>query len=474
MSIRVRLTLWYVSLLAGILIALSAGLYAFLSLTLLGQVDNTLEARATEIENTVTATLEMQRDPVFYLAGGGVRLIPSANVFASPGAFVELVLPDGTPVTRSENLGEHELGISADTLDRVVRGDHVYTNEVVNGVPLRVFVSPLEIRRRGVGTETVGAIIVAQSLQSINQTLANLAVLLGVAIIAGLVFAAAVGALLARSALTPIDQVSQTARGITRAGDLTRRIETPRKMDEVGRLVATFNEMLTRIEELFRVQQQFVADVSHELRSPLTSIRGNLGLLARGAVRDNAERAEVLAAINSESERMQRLVTDLLLLAQADEGIKIQRRVVELDTLLLEIYRQRHLTAGAVKMAFDADDQARVMGDPDKLRQLFLNLVDNAIKYTQKGQVKLSLAKVAGWAVVQVADTGMGIPSTELPRIFDRFYRVDKARAREQGGSGLGLAIAKWIVDAHDGCIDVKSQIGKGTTFTVKLPLADR
>ncbi len=181
---------------------------------------------------------------------------------------------------------------------------------------------------------------------------------------------------------------------------------------------------------------------------------------------------------------MQRLVTDLLLLAQADAGVQIQKQIVELDTLLLDVFRQARLTTTSVKVSLGGEDQAQVIGDPDRLKQLFLNLMDNAIKYTPSGgQVTLAFAREGDWVRVSVADTGVGIPAQDLPRVFDRFYRVDKARARDAssfdlrsgpsgGGTGLGLSIAKWIVDQHGGRISAQSQVGKGSTFTVWLPLA--
>ncbi|MEW5720704.1 MAG: HAMP domain-containing sensor histidine kinase, partial [Chloroflexota bacterium] len=335
-------------------------------------------------------------------------------------------------------------------------------------VPLRVHIAPLTVRG-----QVIAAIVVAESLQGANSTLRRLAALLVGGMAAGLALAFVVGAVLAYHALAPIDRITQTAHTIARSNDLTRRIAAKPTRDEVGRLAATFNEMLGRIEELFRAQQRFVADVSHELRSPLTAIRGNLDLLHRGALDDVQARQESLGAIEAETARMQRLVQDLLLLAQADAGVQIQKQIVELDTLLLGVFRQARLNAGSVKVALGSEDQVQVVGDADRLKQLFLNLMDNAIKYTPGGgAVTLSFAREGEWVRVAVADTGVGIPAADLPRIFDRFYRVDKSRAREKGGTGLGLAICKWIVDAHGGRIEVQSQVGKGSTFTVWLPIA--
>lgn len=470
MSIRLRLTLWYVVLLAVILIAFGAALYAILSFGLVNEVDRTLQARAEEVQRGATIALEFQPEPrLFFLRGR--YTIPGANVFATPGIYVQLATPDGAPVSRSENLGDQVLVVSAEALARVAQGDSLFTNVTVERVPLRVYVSPLIARG-----QIIGVIEVAQSLESVNLTLRRLATLLIGGIVAGLALAFGVGALLARSALAPIDRVTHAAQSITRAHDLTQRIEPTKTQDELGRLIATFNEMLARIEEFFRAQQRFVADVSHELRSPLTAIRGNLDLLRRGAAAEVGARQAALAAIESESARMQRMVADLLLLAQADAGVKIQKQIVELDTLLLDVYRQARLMAKDVKVSLGSEDQAQVLGDADRLKQLLLNLVDNAIKYTPAGgEVTLSLARDAQWVRVAVADTGVGIPAQDLPRIFDRFYRVDKARAREAsssgGGTGLGLAIAKWIVDAHGGRIEVQSEVGKGSVFTVWLPV---
>jgi two-component system OmpR family sensor kinase len=469
MSIRLRLTLYYVSLLAVILIIFSGALYMILFISSLDEVDRTLQLRATDVQNSITAALVIQADPAVALARGRVRLLPAADVFATPGVYVQLSRLDGTPFpgnSRSENLGDQYLTPTSAMLARVATGESIYANLT----PLRLYVAPLKSPRG----EIIGFIEVAQSLEGVNSTLRRLATLFIGGITMSIVLAAVGGALLAQNALAPIDRITQTAHGITHSGDLTRRLEQGKTRDEVGRLAETFNEMLGRIEELFRSQQRFVSDVSHELRSPLTAIRGNLDLLRRGASDDPEARHQALTAIDAEAERMQRLVTDLLLLARADEGIKIQKEIVELDTVMLDVYRQARVIAGGVNVCLGSEDQAQVMGDRDRLKQLLLNLVDNAIKYTPSGgEVRLSLERDTQWVRVTVSDTGIGIPTEDLPRIFDRFYRVDKARSREMGGSGLGLAIAKWITDAHGGRIEVQSEVGKGTIFTLWLPLAN-
>jgi signal transduction histidine kinase len=271
------------------------------------------------------------------------------------------------------------------------------------------------------------------------------------------------------SLFRPLEDIASVAGQITRADDLSRRVPGAERSDEIGDLARSFNQTLERMERLFRSQQRLLADVSHELRTPLTAMRGNVDLMRRMGEVDWTS----LDIIHDEIQRMTRLVSDLLLLARADSGgMSLQSQVLELDNLFFEVYRQAQLLPKAVDLVITAVDQVRVYGDPDRLKQLLLNLIDNAIKYTSPGgKVCLALSKSDGWAYVEISDTGVGIPPEDLPHIFDRFYRVDKSRTRQQGGSGLGLSIAKSIAKAHQGDLRVKSEVGVGTVFTVVLPI---
>ena len=469
MSIRLRLTLWYVGLLALLLIVFGGALYATVSITSYQEVDRQLQQRAGDIQGSLSTVLTLQEDPWDVFRRGGV-VLPTADVFATADIFVQLSTVDGTILSRSENLSNQRLVIPPEQLERVKRGETVPSDFTVNRTRLRAYVAPI-VTRSG---QVVGMIQLAQSLRTVDATLRGLATLIIISIAAGLATAAIGGWVIAGNILEPIDRVTMTAQKITRARDLGRRIEVPSTMDEVGRLALTLNEMLARIEDLFRAQQRFVADVSHELRSPLTAVRGNLDLLKRGAADDPTERAQMIEAMDSETARMSRLVSDLLLLARQDAGIPIARHPVELDTLLLEIYRQAQITARGIKVTLGAEDQAIIVGDRDRLKQVLLNLVDNALKYTpQGGEVTLSLTKDDAWVKISVRDTGIGIAPDDIPNLFGRFYRVDKARSRDAGGTGLGLAIAKSVVDAHNGKITVESELGKGSTFTVWLPLGE-
>lgn len=469
MSIRTRLTLWYVGLLALLLIVFGVALYATVYITSYQEVDRSLRQRASDIQASLATVITLQ-DDLSSLFERKVVFLPNADVFSTGEIYVQLRNADGKVFSRSENLGSQYLAIPSEQHARARFGQAAPSDFIVNKTRLRLYVAPIRAKNDAV----LGYIEVAQSLRQVDNTLRELATLITVSIAAGLIVAAVGGWFIAGNVLAPIGKVMTAAQKITRARDLGRRIEVPQMVDEVGRLAMTFNEMLARIEELFRAQQRFVADVSHELRSPLTAVRGNLDLLQRGAANDPEERAQVIEAIDSETARMSRLVSDLLLLARQDAGVPIAKQMIELDTLLLEVYRQAQVTAKGVTFVLGAEDQAIITGDRDRLKQVLLNLVDNAVKYTpQGGKVTLSLTKDDTWVKIAVQDTGIGIAAENIPNLFDRFYRVDKARSRDAGGTGLGLAIAKSVVDAHNGKITVESQIGKGSTFTVWLPLSE-
>jgi len=277
-----------------------------------------------------------------------------------------------------------------------------------------------------------------------------------------------------RQAIHPLDDVTEAALQITSADDLSRRIPyrgSPK--DEVGQLVAAFNQTLSRLENLFSTQRRFLADVGHELRTPLTVIKGNVGLMRK--IKEFDE--ESLVTIEDEVDRLTRMVGDLLLLAQAESGkIPLAHEVVELDTLLLEVMNQMQVLAhDRVKLNLGDIDQVLVCGDRDRLKQVMVNLVGNAINYTPKGgEIVVGLGKVTDRAQLTVTDNGPGITPEDLPHIFERFYRSEKSRTRQKDGKGfgLGLSIAYWIVRNHGGRIEVNSTLGKGTTFCVWLPLA--
>jgi len=463
-AIRVRLTLWYGGILALLLLLFGGTLYGILQGSLQAGVDRTLEETAEKVQSSVRRQIAVT--PALNWAE--VVTIPSLDVFAAPDVFVQVRDPQANLAVKSANLAGQELpGLSAVDWGPVLSGTVDLRTVEIGTVRLRLRSEPVLSQGR-----PVAVLQVAVSLRAMDDALHRLLALLLGGGSFGLVLAVLGGAFLAQQALSPIARVTETARRIAATEDLGERLTRPAVQDEVGQLVTTLNEMLDRLQRLFQGQQRFIADVSHELRTPLTAIRGNLEVLQRGARTDPALLAESLDDIDREVVRLSRMVADLLALARAEAGMRLERRPVELDRLLLETFREaRHLARG-VAVQLTGEDQAQVLGDADRLKQLLLNLVDNAFKYTPAGgTVSLALSRCGDWACLSVADTGTGIPEDELGYIFDRYYRGQSDRRR--GGMGLGLSIAHWIAEEHGGRIEVESKVGEGTTFTVWLPLLE-
>jgi signal transduction histidine kinase len=487
MTIRLRLTLWYTALLGATLILFSVIVYSSLYTTLRAQVEQNAARQADDVVNALTQ--QLQFDVLIIRNNPTDMFFPDVDLFAN-SVGVQVTRLDGKILKRSENLGEIDLPESAQALPAVAAGHtHTLYTTPLNDVSFMVYSAPL-----WVNGNVEAAVQIIQPVQSFTTALNQVSryLVLGTAI--SLILAAIVGAFLARRALEPIDAITSTAGAITRTHDLGKRIQIADNASEIGRLAATFNDMLDRIQRLFLTQERLIGDVSHELRTPLTTVQGNVDLLQRMADAPGAasgERAlevnallnETLVEVQAETQRMSKMINDLLLLAQADSGaLQLQWGPVELDTLLLDVYRQTRRLAdhykgpGGLEVRLGSEDQAIVQGDRDKLRQVLLNLAENAIKYTPNGGVvTLGLSRdhsPEGDGVrVYVQDSGIGISEEQQQLIFERFYRTDKARSRELGGSGLGLSIAQSIAQAHAGRIEVDSRLGEGSTFALWLPL---
>lgn len=345
------------------------------------------------------------------------------------------------------------------------------------------------------GHPVLGAVLVAKTIDDVNSTLGTLRQLFIVAVIIAVVLTSLGSWLIVGNGLRPIARVTRTANAIAanaHAAGLGRRVGYSGPRDEVGELAETFDQMLAALEQVANAQRRFVADASHELRAPLTTIKGSLELLRRAPDLPMEERRAALEDAYMEAERMATLVNDLLLLARADaaaasvggaekvildDQMRGRRELVELDQLALDIFRhgRRQLEArhkGSQRRLNIVDlEPVATMADPGQLRQVMLILLDNAIKYTPpNGQIQISVKRQGNRGAITIHDSGIGIAPEVLPRIFDRFYRGEQAREHDEHGSGLGLAIAKWIVDAHKGSVQVESKEGKGSTFTVLLP----
>jgi two-component system, OmpR family, sensor kinase len=279
-------------------------------------------------------------------------------------------------------------------------------------------------------------------------------------------------------ALRPLKQMSDTA-GKLAAGDYKQRVTVPKASDEIGTLAVAFNQMAAGIDHAFEVRRlseeqmrHFVADASHELRTPLTSIAGYIDVLGRRDVVDPETLQASLAAMQQESARMTRLVNDLLTLTRFESGKAPSRRPVVLDQFVSQALDELSLKEKGAVETRDLRPGVTVAADPEALKQVVTNLAQNALKYAPGAEQRWSVFQADGRAAIRVQDTGPGISRQDLPHIFERFYRGEKARDRSAGGSGLGLAIAKSIVEAHHGSIEASSEPGQGATFTAWLPLA--
>lgn len=452
MTLRARLTLWYVVILSGVLLLFGTTVYLLVSYSLTGQIEETLKEAADDI--LLASRRDMSR-----------ITLPRLDLTGSVYVQVWVLGEDGEVTQIATNLSTLDQPFDHDTLSVEAR---TFSSVKIGSTPLRVLSVPVVVLPE---EQVVGYLQLASPLDSVDQARRMLiGVLFSVGIFAVAV-AGAVGYMTARSALRPLDHVTDTALQITRADDLSRRIslQSP-PTGEVGKLTLAINETLERLEALFETQRRFLADVSHELRTPLTAIRGNIDLIRRMGEADPIS----LDAITSEVDRMTRLVRDLLFLAQAETGkLPLAREVVELDTLMLEVFQQAKILANdRVDVALGGEDQARVLGDRDRLKQVLLNLVTNAIEHTPSdGKVSLGLTCEDEWARLKVSDSGPGIPPEDIPHIFERFRRLDRSR-KSVGtkGTGLGLSIAYWITRIHGGRIEVTSEMGQGTDFTVWLP----
>ncbi len=452
MSLRLRLTALYTLLLGGVLFIFGTLVYGLVSLVLLDQIDTRLSQVSDQIIERLRVSATDQFDP---RSVAGYQ--PAENLLFQvwdSERNLQLSRPSGllTPLD--------EVGLRS--------GQTYYSTHFLEDTRVRVLTRPLRTARGPVGVLQVGLSLAF--LDITQRTLASVLVIL----VAALMLLVGLGTwLLTGQALAPLATVTRVATQITQADDLSRRIPLRGSgRNEVEQLIQAFNDTLERLEKLFNSQRRFLADVSHELRTPLTVIKGEVGLMRLTGELEE----ESLRNIELEVDRLTRLVGDLLLLAQAETGqLPLSLGPVELDTILLEATQQMRTLAGdRVSISIDEIDQVAMIGDQDRLKQLIVNLVANAIQYTPNGgQVNLALRKDRDLALLVVKDTGAGIPAADLPHIFERFYRAERSRKRsESSGFGLGLSIANWIVRRHSGSIEVASQEGRGTTFTVRLPLA--
>jgi len=287
-----------------------------------------------------------------------------------------------------------------------------------------------------------------------------------------LIISIIVGYIISKKALNPIDKITSQAKKIS-ASDLTKRIIIDGSDDELNRLADTFNDLIARIQYSYGKQNQFTLDASHELATPLAVIKGYTDLIDRWGKNDPEILNEGIQSIKNELSNMTRLLDTLLFISKSDnEMLKLEKTRFWLNELIVEVVKESNLVTHNHNIDFNINDSLMIEADRRLIKQMLRALIDNSIKYTPpNGKIEINSRSLNDHVVITISDTGVGIPKEELPHIFDRFYRVDKARSREFGGTGLGLSIVKWIVDIHGGLIAGESEIGTGTKMIVNLPI---
>lgn len=317
-----------------------------------------------------------------------------------------------------------------------------------------------------------GTIIVISQLNHISDFLSLLAKVLIMTTLFGGLLGSIIIYFVTKRNIKPLKSITNSVGNIKDFSDLKKRVPIPNGPHELTTLAKVFNALLIKLEEQFTKERSFVSNASHELRTPITAFMGHISLLNRWGKKDPEILDQSINALNVEGKRMQRLIDQLLTLAHTDSP-NIERREVNLGSVVIEAKQEiTTVMDHPLDIQMEIDKRIILNANPDQLRQVAIILIDNAMKYTNTyGKIRIAVFRENGWGIFKITDTGIGIEMREIPLIFERFYRVEKARSRKKGGSGLGLSIAREIIESHNGTIEVKSQIGVGSTFIVKIPL---
>lgn len=473
MTIRLRITLWYMCLITLVLIILSTALYSYIYYKTNQDIKSTIQNTLKDIHIAPS---------VDFWNSLQIDILPN---IANNQVIIQVVDYIHQKVRYSRNLDE--AGITLHYPDPSPELKLNYSNININGDPFTILNIPIVLQDRSI----VGLLQVGIYTGKEAKILNNLQWILVLSSISVLTIAFLLGLIVSKRSLKPLHNVILASNRIESGGDLIKRIPRGRPNDEIGLLTDTLNSMLVRLQEAYQdlneaydAQRRFVGDASHELRTPLTTIRGNGDLLKKlwSTFTRNPHQPlephhldlslEAINDITAEAERMTRLTTDLLTLARGDYGTVMVKKSVAIHPIVNEAVRKANLLPRTVEWRVKHIDellQVHIQGDSDYLQQLLLILIENAFKYTSSGYVELSGLQKDGYAGIRISDTGIGMNSNELSQIFERFFRADISRGKTSG-YGLGLSIAKWIIDEHAGNIEVLSRENEGTTFIVWLP----
>ena len=463
-SVRARLTLWYVSVLAAILIASIALIYVLLAQALYTRIDDTLHAVVQIAQTSLTNDLNEGQD-----AADAAR--STAGELASRQTL--LAIYDGRGRLLAEAGREDDIVILLPPIaDIPLDEDLLQTIVELDDLDDRHRLAIRWVDIAGFDTEYV--IVAGTSLESTDEELESLRGILLYLVPLSLIVAGIGGWFLAGRSLSPVVAMAERARQIG-VENLSERLPVANPRDELGRLAETFNNLLARLEGSLIQQRQFMADASHELRTPVTTARTAASVALQQPTRNEADYRETLAIIEQETTRLSRIVDDMFTLARADAGsYPVRAMPMYLDEVVDEVVRAVRVVAGTREITI-ADNTLRpapFTGDEDLVRRLILNIVDNAVRYAPSGSVvRVGLDRAGETYAISVSDDGPGIPADIQPRIFERFYRVDAARTHgKDGGAGLGLALARWIARVHGGDVALAASSRAGSTFVITLP----
>jgi signal transduction histidine kinase len=460
MSIRLKLRLLYLACIAVTITVFGIGLQLLLMAHVDVEVDETLRARAREVVRIAefSGGLTGVRPDV------GMLIELPVDELREREVYLQVLDPQGQPVVASVNLRGQSLPVT-DGARRVIETheESLETLDVADRFRLRILSVPI-LR----GESLVGVLQSALSLQLADSTTTRSRNLLigGAALV--FVVASLSALYLTRTAVNPVAEITRTAEAIYRQGDLSRRINVGTGKDDLSALGRTFNRMLDHIEDSVEVQRRFVGDASHELKTPLTVIRGNAELLGRDP---SVSDATATQAITREADRMQRIVNDLLAVAELDARGELKFEPVNLRALTMRVLTDFGPVAAERSLTLSGDDAAWVYADADKLERALRNLVQNAITATaDDGDIQISLTKRDRSVALVVSDNGPGIPPEHMPHIFDRFYRVDPARSRAGRSTGLGLTIVRSVAESHGGSVQARRADLGGAEIEIRLP----
>jgi heavy metal sensor kinase len=484
-SIRFRIIFWYVIILTLTLSVFSFALYHYLNRRLSGGIDELLLTRAEGIIDSIDTYWETQgfeletagksaediekinRNKFIKIAQSWVLERTTDPILLN--IIIHVFSKNGEHIVSSKNMPNNP-SLGKEIFNSVLKGNSRFDNlsvEIIQGkhTTLRTLTVPVTVNNK-----VVYIIQIASPLTSLHSTFKNLKLVLFLLLPISIVFSGMMGAFLAKLSLNPVNRIMDTMHQIT-AENLKLRITIPETKDEIRRLAETFNEMLDRLEKTFTSQRQFIEDLTHELKTPLSVLKGELEVTLK-KLRTPREYESTLSSSLEEANRIIKIVEDLLMLAQYDSNmVPFEMTPLDIRLLFHDALEDIKILAEQknIDLHLNSRGKAFVYGDGDKLKRLFLNILDNAMKYTPSGgKVLVDISEEKNQAKVIISDTGIGIPKDELPHIFERFYRINKTRNRS--GFGLGLSIAKSIIEAHRGKIEVHSELDKGTTFKISLP----